>query len=537
MEEVLNNGEGGDLLDFTYPETYRLLEKLSKKHVQWPSTRNNASKKAGVLELSSTDALSAQMASLQNTIKNWKPMEQKKPTDGYDNNNRSNDNYQGNNNRGWKSQNNAGGSGGNYQNRPPYPRQNHQNWDKGEGKSQSFETFVKEYMNQNSAAMRSLETQIDLVARSRKRELARQLMEEGVEEATDPQPLEAQTESREKVQNDDLTEVTPVATTSGADVGAMKDNEPVSVPTYVPPCKRRSEPIEPHFPQRLKKQHEDKQFSKFLDLLKQLHINVPLVEALEQMPSYAKFMKDVLSKKRRIEEFETVALTKESCNYLTEIPPKLKDLGIFTIPCTVRKNYLGRALCDLGSSVNLMPASIFKQLDIGAARPTTVTLQLADRSIAKPFLATGDAVINVRKGELSMSVNGEEVKFNVMKAMKFDVDSTEECSSISTLELIIIEEQQEQLQSEIGMKDFNELEEYLASINSIHTGDKKERIFESLNRSEQEQIPNLPSVEQPPTLELKPLPEHLKYIYLGKENTLPVIISSLLTHEQELQLT
>ncbi|XP_061374501.1 uncharacterized protein LOC133316738 [Gastrolobium bilobum] len=121
-----------------------------------------------------------QMASLQNTIKNWKPIEQKKPTEqllltqssqscsicggphesedcnnlaavcyagGYDNNNRSNDNYQGNNNRGWKSQNNTGGSGGNYQNRPPYPRQNHQNWDKGEGKSQSFETFVQEYMN------------------------------------------------------------------------------------------------------------------------------------------------------------------------------------------------------------------------------------------------------------------------------------------------------------------------------------------------------------------------------------------------------
>ncbi|XP_061348380.1 uncharacterized protein LOC133293792 [Gastrolobium bilobum] len=102
------------------------------------------------------------------------------------------------------------------------------------------------------------------------------------------------------------------------------------------------------------------------------------------MPSYAKFMKDVLPKKRRIEEFETVALTEESCKYLTKIPPKLKDPGIFTIPCTVGKNYLGRALCDLGSSVNLMPASIFKQLNIGAARPTAVTLQLADRSIVKP---------------------------------------------------------------------------------------------------------------------------------------------------------
>ncbi|XP_061361830.1 cytochrome P450 71D10-like [Gastrolobium bilobum] len=154
-----------------------------------------------------------------------------------------------------------------------------------------------------------------------------------------------------------------------------------------------------------------------------------------------------------------------------------------------------------------------------------------------PFLATGDAIINVRKGELSMSVNGEEVKFNVMKAIKFDEDNTEECSSISILDSVIREEQQEHLQPEIGMKDFEELEEYLASISFHQPQGRKERVFESLNRSEQEQRPKLPSVEQPPTLELKPLPEHLKYTYLGKDNTLPVIISSLLTHEQELQLT
>ncbi|KAL5540535.1 hypothetical protein UlMin_043238 [Ulmus minor] len=65
----------------------------------------------------------------------------------------------------------------------------------------------------------------------------------------------------------------------------------------------------PPFPQRFQKQQQDQQFRRFLDVLKQLHINIPLVEALEQMPNYVKFMKDMLTKKRRFGEFETVALT------------------------------------------------------------------------------------------------------------------------------------------------------------------------------------------------------------------------------------
>ena len=86
-------------------------------------------------------------------------------------------------------------------------------------------------------------------------------------------------------------------------------------------------------------------------------------------------MKDVLRNKRRLGEFETVALTKE-CSLLlqTKIPHNLKDPGSFTIPCSIGNTYCGRALCDLGASINLMPISVFKQLGIGEAHPTTVTL-------------------------------------------------------------------------------------------------------------------------------------------------------------------
>lgn len=119
-------------------------------------------------------------------------------------------------------------------------------------------------------------------------------------------------------------------------------------------------------------------FDASLDMLKQLHINIPLVEALEQMSSYVKFLKDILSRKRRIGEFEIVALTHECSTMLQEsIPAKMKDSGSFTISCSIGSVVIGKALCDLGASINLMPLSMLKKLGINS-RPITVTLQLVD---------------------------------------------------------------------------------------------------------------------------------------------------------------
>ena len=136
------------------------------------------------------------------------------------------------------------------------------------------------------------------------------------------------------------------------------------------------QPIAPiPYPHHRKKNKLDKQFTKFMEVFKKLHINIPFVDALEQMPSYVKFMKDILSKKRRLSDFETVNLTKECSAILQrKLPQKLKDPGSFTIPCTIGNAIFGRALCDLGASINLMPLSIFRGLGLGEARPTTVTL-------------------------------------------------------------------------------------------------------------------------------------------------------------------
>ena len=112
-----------------------------------------------------------------------------------------------------------------------------------------------------------------------------------------------------------------------------------------------------------------------MEVFKKLHINIPFVDALEQMPSYVKFMKDILSKKRRLLDFETMNLTEECSAILKrKLPQTLKDPRSFTIPCTIGNSIFERALCDLGASINLMPLPIFRRLGLGEACPTIVTL-------------------------------------------------------------------------------------------------------------------------------------------------------------------
>ena len=156
-------------------------------------------------------------------------------------------------------------------------------------------------------------------------------------------------------------------------------------------------------------------------------------------------MKELLSKKKKkLSDIETIVLT-EGCSVIltNKLPPKMKDPGSFTIPCSIGNHYLGKALCDLGANINLMPLSTFRKLGIGHMKPTTVTLQLVDRSLAQPggqikdilvrvdkfifladfiildckvdkevpiilrrlFLSTGQTLIDVYKGELFMRLN------------------------------------------------------------------------------------------------------------------------------------
>ncbi|XP_075100297.1 uncharacterized protein LOC142176440 [Nicotiana tabacum] len=114
-------------------------------------------------------------------------------------------------------------------------------------------------------------------------------------------------------------------------------------------------------------------------------MNLPLVEILQEVPKYARYFRDIVANKQRYIEFESVALTEEcSTRFQSKLPPKLKDPRSFTIPLSLGKQEVGGALCDLGASINLMPSSLFKKLILEVLRPTTITLQLEDKSLVMP---------------------------------------------------------------------------------------------------------------------------------------------------------
>ena len=152
------------------------------------------------------------------------------------------------------------------------------------------------------------------------------------------------------------------------------------------------------FPQRLQKSKIEEQFARFLRTFQKLEISMPFTEVVTQMPLYAKFLKDILSKKRKIEREGIVNLT-ATCSALMkkELPEKMKDPGSFTIPCMIEGVEIQKALCDSGASINLMPLSVAKQLSLGELIPTTITLQMADRSMVKPEGVLEDVLVTVGK--------------------------------------------------------------------------------------------------------------------------------------------
>ena len=152
------------------------------------------------------------------------------------------------------------------------------------------------------------------------------------------------------------------------------------------------------FPQRLQKSRIEEQFARFLKTFHKLEISMPFTEVVTQMPLYSKFLKEILSKKRRIAEEGVVNLT-ATCSAVIKknLPEKMKDPGSFTIPCVIREFEFQKALCDSGASINLMPLSVAKKLSLGELTPTTVTLQMADRTMAKPEGVIEDVLVKVGK--------------------------------------------------------------------------------------------------------------------------------------------
>lgn len=155
--------------------------------------------------------------------------------------------------------------------------------------------------------------------------------------------------------------------------------------------------------------------------------------------------------------------------------------------------------------------------------------------LGRSFLATGRTLIDVQKGELTMRVQDQEVKFNIFKAIKFPTDE-EECLRMDIIDQIISKDMSKSLVNdplETTLLGDAELDDskfmgYIQMLDYLPQVSRFRAPFEPLHTNEKTTTRMKPSLEEPPTLKLKPLPKHLRYVYLCHSNSLPVIISTAL---------
>ena len=329
--------------------------------------------------------------------------------------------------------------------------------------------------------------------------------------------------------------------------------------------------IPPPFPQVIQKKKNHINQTEMLEVLRQVKVNIPLLDMIKQVPTYAKFLKDLCTVKKSLNVNKKAFLTEQvSAIIESKTPVKYKDPGCPTISVNIGGISVEKALLDLGASVNLLPYSMYKQLGLGELKPTSITLSLADRSIkipkgtiedvllqvdrfyypvdfvvldtepvavgpnhvpiilGRPFLATSNAIINCRNGVMQLTFGNMTLELNIFHLGKRHMHSEEgDFEEICILDTILGEQANQQEVQDILTSELSEclVEQREHQEVSLMQGYWRRRI---------EILPLLTGNEpkEPQQIELKPLPAELKYAFLEANEQCPVVISSLLTTAQ-----
>ncbi|XP_022893877.1 uncharacterized protein LOC111408340 [Olea europaea var. sylvestris] len=356
---VVDFTAGGALLSKTPDEVYALLDEIATNSYQWPSERLSVEKVAGLYEVDPITALTAQMSSLTNHIATLTSRGSQKKSKS------------------------VLATSTTYQKAEKENEQLQSRFNKDEVRLDNIETHISNLR----ATVKNLEVQIEVNPREHYNAI---ILRNGkvVEECKLGEVVVPKSDLILAGEKQTVEQKTKAET-------KKKMYKPYSI--SFPDNPLILKPPLP-FPQRYLKKEFDEKFAKLLEVFKKIHINILFVEALAQMPNYAKFLKEVISKKRKLGEFESVKLTEECSTILQKkLPHKLKDPGSFNIPCNIGGITFDMALCDLGASINLMPLSVFKKLGFGEVKPTTLTLQLRDRSITYPKGIIEDVLVKVDK--------------------------------------------------------------------------------------------------------------------------------------------
>nr|GEU82244.1 reverse transcriptase domain-containing protein [Tanacetum cinerariifolium] len=313
------------------------------------------------------------------------------------------------------------------------------------------------------------------------------------------------------------------------------------------------------------------QIEKLFQIFQDLHFDISFADALLLMSKFASTIKSLLANKNNLFELAKISLN-ENCSPmpLKKLPEKLGDPGKFLIPCDFPKTDVCHALADLGASINLMPLSIWIKLFLPELTPTRMTLELADRSITRPKRVAEDVFVKV--GKFHFLTDFVVVDFEAdphvplilgrsfLRTGRALIDAQEMLgfsnnssggNPTSTSEPIISDSSHSPTPF-VG-SDFilEEIEAYLKDESISPKIDHADCdpdgdicLIEKLLNDDPFQLPLMDlkqgeltkaksSIEEPPKLELKDLPSHLKYAYLEGADKLPVIIAKDLKNDEK----
>nr|XP_027082336.1 uncharacterized protein LOC113704652 [Coffea arabica] len=263
------------------------------------------------------------------------------------------------------------------------------------------------------------------------------------------------------------------------------------------------------------KDKEGREGKKILDVFRKVEINIPLLDAIKQIPKYAKFLKDMCTHKRKLRGDERVEVGENVLAILQrKLPPKCGDPGTsIIIQLADRTNAYPEGLVeDVLVQVNkLVFPGDFYVLDMGDER----SLNLSPILLGRSFLSTVRTKINVNEGTLSMEFDG--------KIETFELDGEDALRVVLAKHL--------ELGATLNVEISNELYRVVVAMYLLPPISSRYEVTSLFVPETQKKL--LPSVVEVPELELKPFSKHLKYAFFGDKEILPVIISAHLSLSQE----
>src|SRR3954467_9886016 len=269
-----------------------------------------------------------------------------------------------------------------------------------------FQEETRANLRNTTASIKNLEVQIGQIAQHLTLQAQGNFPNETVKDQKNLEKINAVTTRSKKVLESEK-EKEEIDDPMVIEVDLEIRENPREPEVVIPPVKPAEEKIkkgaEPviklPFPSRVtKKNSKEKDFKKFTKLFKRLEVNLPFFEALEHMPLYKKFMKEVLAKKISLGGEPKIVI--EKCGIVSsarKIPIKRKDPGAVAIPCTIKNITFKKVLLDSGSSVSLMPLSIFKKLELEKISESKTQLRFADHTVKKSYGVAEDVLVEVDK--------------------------------------------------------------------------------------------------------------------------------------------